>query len=193
MLVHHSRNTGRFNFLNPAGTEIRICIGCFPNDAPAPWLEERWPEDEPPAYRADMLLSGVVELIAKRLESYWINTERDAKRIMIDWCRQHAQQLDEAWLVNRVDCARVKLADAEQRLEDFRGSQGSPPTQIPMNWIKTAEQPPTAEDGFGPRSVVVAYDAQYNNPTILEASVVALFPRIYTHWMPLPPLPQETK
>lgn len=62
--------------------------------------------------------SEVVEIIAKRLEGYWINTDREAKRKKIGWLRQHAELIDSGWARNRIESLRKQIDDLSRYVLD---------------------------------------------------------------------------
>jgi hypothetical protein len=80
-------------------------------------ISELWPLDEEPEIDG-LPPSEVVEIIAKRLESYWINTEREAKRKKVEWFRQHAELIDSGWARNRIEGLRKQIDDLSRYVLD---------------------------------------------------------------------------
>lgn len=111
MSVTITAYTGCFDYLNPDRKQTCIRLS-LPDGAPSPELSESWPEDDAPAWE-DRPPSEIVDLIAARLESYWISTGREKKRQVIAWCRQNIARLDREW-------AKSRIKHMEQEIENMK-------------------------------------------------------------------------
>lgn len=71
-------------------------------------VSETWPLDEEPDVDG-LPPSEVVEIIAQRVESYWLSTDREKQRGTISWIRQHAELIDSGWARNRIESLRKQI------------------------------------------------------------------------------------
>lgn len=110
--------TGCFDYLHPDRKQTCIRLS-LPDGAPAPELSESWPEDDAPAWE-DRPPSEIVDLIAARLESYWISTGREKKREVIAWCRQNIVRLDREWAETYIRYMEKEIAGMNKRIASLR-------------------------------------------------------------------------
>ena len=73
-------------------------------------------EDGDPAQGGGIPPSEVLEIIAKRIESYWISTGREKDRETIDWMRKRVAEMDSAWASQRIKCLHKEIKDLESYL-----------------------------------------------------------------------------
>jgi hypothetical protein len=116
--VSISKNLGRYNLCS---NEKSWCLSLMIHGHPVcKSISETFPEDDEPDIH-DVPPSEVVEIIAARVESYWISTSREESRKKIEAIREHAAELDDAWatkiirsLQNRVDELSAYLIKREE-------------------------------------------------------------------------------
>lgn len=99
---------GRYNW---AGTEEDWCLAL---QTPYGNVSEVFPKDDKPDVDPDWTTpSEVLDLIEARLDSYWISTRRTEAKTTIAEIRRHADEIDAAWLDQ-------KIRQAENRLHALR-------------------------------------------------------------------------
>ena len=103
MTVHHYTNTGRF-YLGRADQQQQVVLV-------TPWgsVSQLWDEGEAP-YDADMDAGEVLDIIAERLESYWINTSRNEDRAKIARIREHIDEANRLWHEGRARVLQAEIA-----------------------------------------------------------------------------------
>ncbi|PVE25397.1 hypothetical protein DC522_05730 [Microvirga sp. KLBC 81] len=101
------KQLGRYNF---AGSDKEWSVQIRLPDGK--WLSEMWPEDKEPDIEG-LPPSEVIELIATRLEEWWICTGREEKRERIAYARSVAAQMDHDW-------ASAEIARLEKRIASLR-------------------------------------------------------------------------
>jgi hypothetical protein len=104
--VTYYKNLGHYNF---AGHEKNWCVSLI---TPYGRVNEIWPEREEPDID-DLLPSEVLDLIESRLDSYWISTSREKDKATIAAIKEHAAEIDLAWL-------DAKIESTEKLLENMR-------------------------------------------------------------------------
>lgn len=113
MKVFYGKTLARFNFCSD-DKEWQVYL-----HTPFGKLSELWPRDEEPEID-DLLPTEVIDLIEKRLATYWVHTGRDEKRKVIAELRAHADEINTMWCEYGVEVARERLKQAERRLESLR-------------------------------------------------------------------------
>jgi hypothetical protein len=79
-------------------------------------LNEHWDEDDEPATE-NAPPSDIVEIIAAKTESYWIDTSREKKREVINKLREMAVEIDRAWAEQEVERLEMQIEGAKRRIE----------------------------------------------------------------------------
>lgn len=117
MTVHISKSLGRYNW---AGIEKSWCVVLLVKigDGEVLRIDETWEEDDEPLID-DQLPSEVLDQISKRLESYWINTAREAKRIVIGKMREVIKQADIEFVKDKLASLDKEIASWNSVLEDL--------------------------------------------------------------------------
>lgn len=119
MSVYHGTTTGAFDWAHPNERQQQVYLR-----TPDGHFSETWPLDECD-YDRDMLPSEVLDLIEKRLDSYWISTRRrDETKKRIAACRERMGEFDMAWLKQRVENAEKELKEWQDRLQDMIDALG---------------------------------------------------------------------
>lgn len=115
MNVYITKSLGRYNFCS---NDKQWCVTIrLPECAPKQAISETWPEDEEPDTEGQPP-SVVIEIIAERLESYWISTGRDEQRKVIEWARQNATILDDAWAKRKIESLQRQINELQEYLAD---------------------------------------------------------------------------
>jgi hypothetical protein len=110
-----SSRTGCFNLCNSSQRQFLVEVRGLPKESGATMLSETWDEDDAPGLDGSEPLSQVIEIMAERLESYWISTRRDAARKVIAWCREHAEELDRHWACTLMEQYRSQAEKLEAK------------------------------------------------------------------------------
>jgi hypothetical protein len=109
--VTYYKNLGHYNF---AGHEKDWCISLI---TPYGRVNQTWPECEEPDID-DLLPSEVLALIESRLDSYWICTSREKDRATIAAIKEHAAEIDVAWLDAKIErTERLLMSMRKRRLD----------------------------------------------------------------------------
>jgi hypothetical protein len=111
-----SKYIGSYDLCHPKEKQYYVVI-CWPEGGKI--IDESWPEEDEPEIR-DLPPSEVIELIAERLESYWISTRREENREIIAWCREYAEYLDTLWAQEQIDMLSKKISKNHKRMEDLK-------------------------------------------------------------------------
>lgn len=90
----------------------QLSIHGLPAHLPSSSLSTTFPSDEEPCIDG-LPPSQVAELIAERIESFWISTARERQRIIIEWIREHGAEIDAEWACQQIDGLQQKIAQLQ--------------------------------------------------------------------------------
>lgn len=107
MTISISMNYGSYNFANPAQKQWQLSLR-----TPFGNVSQRF--DEEP-YIGDCV-EDALEVIAERLESYWISTGREEDRKIIANIRANLPACEIEWAQQKVAAAKAQLEKAEKML-----------------------------------------------------------------------------
>ena len=114
-----TKNHGRYNWLS--NDEQWLVVIMLPGGRQ---LSETFPDDEEPEI-SGLPPSEVVELLADRAKRYLLDTEREKKKEIVAWCREHADEIDSEWAKGqialkqkRIEALKAEIAKLEDIVED---------------------------------------------------------------------------
>lgn len=103
-MIFWTLELGRYNW---ASTED---VWCLTLSTPYGQVSETFPKDDKPDVDPDWTTpSEVLDLIEARLDSYWISTRRAETKAKIAEIRKHSNEIDAAWLDQKIKQAEDKL------------------------------------------------------------------------------------
>lgn len=113
MNVYYGKTLGRYNFADPSEKQWQLYLyTSFGN------FSETFPADEEPETE-DCLPSEILDLIEARLKKYLISTRREETLAKMAVVREHASEIDVAWLTKRIDEAEERVKYLKGRLEEI--------------------------------------------------------------------------
>lgn len=104
------KNEGCFNLLSPREKSWQVYLYVEFEDKSKVCISQTWDYDDEPYLDSDSFPEEVIEVIADRLEYFWISTSRKEDRGKINWMRDNILEINLAW-------AKVQLPNAQQRLD----------------------------------------------------------------------------
>jgi len=103
-MIFWTLTLGQYNL---ASIEDVWCLGL---QTPYGQVSEIFPKDDKPEVDPEWITpSEVLDLIEARLDSYWISTRRAATKAKIAEIRQHSNEIDAAWLDQKIEQTKDKL------------------------------------------------------------------------------------
>jgi hypothetical protein len=111
--VFYYKELGRYDFAsNKKDWRVKL-VTPFGN------FSQTWSEDDEPEID-DLLPSEVLDLLEKRLKSWWISTGREADLARIAAIREHRREIDIAWLERQIESAEKRAASLRLRAVEIR-------------------------------------------------------------------------
>lgn len=107
------KRLGRFNLI---GDEKSWVVSVTLPDGRV--LSTRWDEDDEP-HIDRMTAIDAVEFIAERL-THWICSSQEENDDMIAWCREHPDELNDAWARDEIKKFESGIKLYQQRIEDLK-------------------------------------------------------------------------
>lgn len=103
-MIFWTLTLGQYNF---AAAED---VWCLALRTPYGLVSETFPKDDKPEMDPEWTTpSEVLDLIEARLDSYWISTRRAETKAKIAEIRQHSDEIDAAWLDQKIEQTEDKL------------------------------------------------------------------------------------
>lgn len=85
-------------------------VWCLALRTPYGQVSETFPQGDKPEVDPEWTTpSEVLDLIEARLDSYWISTRRAERKAKIAEIRQHSNEIDAAWLDQKIEQTEDKL------------------------------------------------------------------------------------
>lgn len=109
-------NLGRYNFASNAKD------WCLSLSTSGGNFSETWPEDEKPDIEG-LMPSEVMDMLVKRLQSYWISTRREETLARVKKWQESASKYDDAWLVAQIEGHEEAIHRLKRRLEEVRDAE----------------------------------------------------------------------
>jgi len=108
-MIFWTLELGRYNW---ASTED---VWCLTLRTPYGQVSETFPKDDKPEVDPEWTTpSEILDLIEARLDSYWISTRRAETKEKIAEIRRHSNEIDAAWLDQKIKQAEDKLHSLRQ-------------------------------------------------------------------------------